>query len=156
MLILRLEYPLLISTIVGITNVLPFFGPFIGAVPSILILLIVNPYSALWFAIFIIILQQIDGNIIGPLILGDSVGIEPLWIMISIVIGGGLFGFVGMLLSVPAFALIYALVRALSEVRLKKRGMPVSSEAYLNYPPQREEDEPHRRRLFRKGKHVSR
>ena len=155
MLILQLEYPLLISTIVGITNVLPFFGPFIGAVPSILILLIVNPTSALVFGIFIIILQQIDGNIIGPLILGDSVGIEPLWIMISIVIGGGLFGFVGMLLSVPAFALLYALIRAVSEVRLKKRGMPVSSEYYLNYPPQREEDEPSRRRLFRKGKHVS-
>ena len=155
MLIFQLQYPLLISTIVGITNVLPFFGPFIGAVPSILILLIVNPTSALVFGIFIIILQQIDGNIIGPLILGDSVGIEPLWIMISIVIGGGLFGFVGMLLSVPAFALLYALIRAVSEVRLKKRGMPVSSEYYLNYPPQREEDEPNRHRLFRKGKHVS-
>ena len=106
MLIFNIEYPLLISVIVGITNILPFFGPFIGAIPSILILLIVNPYSALWFGVFIVILQQIDGNIIGPLILGDSVGIEPLWIMISIVIGGGLFGFAGMLRLFHMFAFI--------------------------------------------------
>ncbi len=152
MLIFRIEYPLLISVIVGITNILPFFGPFIGAIPSVLILLIVNPYSALWFGIFIVVLQQIDGNIIGPLILGDSVGIEPLWIMISIVIGGGLFGFTGMLLSVPAFALLYAILRALADSRLKKRGMPVPSNEYLNFPPQRDDDSPHRSRLFRKGK----
>ena len=154
MLIFNIEYPLLISVIVGITNILPFFGPFIGAIPSILILLIVNPYSALWFGIFIVILQQIDGNIIGPLILGDSVGIEPLWIMISIVIGGGLFGFAGMLLSVPVFALLYALLRTATDARLKKRGMPVSSDEYLNFPPQRADDAPRRRRLFRKDKHA--
>ncbi len=156
MLIMNLEYPLLISVIVGITNILPFFGPFIGAIPSVLILLIVNPYSALWFAIFIIVLQQIDGNIIGPLILGDSVGIEPLWIMISIVIGGGLFGFVGMLLSVPVFALLYAIVRSFAEMHLKHRDLPVATDDYLDYPPQREGDEPARRRLFRKGKHAPR
>ncbi|MGN0801414.1 MAG: AI-2E family transporter [Candidatus Faecivicinus sp.] len=134
MLLFRMEYPLLISVIVGITNVIPFFGPFIGAIPSVLILLIVNPYSALWFALFILVLQQLDGNVIGPLILGDYVGISPLWIMISIVIGGGLFGFVGMLVSVPVFALIYAIVRTAIETRLKRRGLPVHSSNYSDAP----------------------
>ena len=134
MLLFRMEYALLISVIVGVTNIIPFFGPFIGAVPSILILLIVNPYSALWFAVFILVLQQLDGNVIGPLILGDYVGISPLWIMISIVIGGGLFGFVGMLLSVPVFAMIYAIIKALLENRLKKRGLPVHSSCYATAP----------------------
>ena len=134
MLLFKMEYALLISVIVGVTNIIPFFGPFIGAVPSILILLIVNPYSALWFAVFILVLQQLDGNVIGPLILGDYVGISPLWIMISIVIGGGLFGFVGMLLSVPVFALIYAIIKALLENRLKKRGLPVHSSCYADAP----------------------
>jgi len=134
MLLLKLEYAVLISVIVGVTNIIPFFGPFIGAIPSILILLVVNPFSALTFAILILILQQIDGNIIGPLILGDYVGISSLWIMISIVIGGGLFGFTGMLLSVPVFALAYAYVRALIESRLRKRGLPVPSSEYNNAP----------------------
>lgn len=134
MLIFRFEYALLISVIVGVTNVIPFFGPFIGAIPSILILLIVNPYSALGFAILILVLQQLDGNVIGPLILGDYVGISPLWIMISIVIGGGLFGFVGMLVSVPVFALCYAIVRACIENRLKARGLPVHSSNYIDAP----------------------
>ena len=83
---------------------------------------------------FILVLQQLDGNVIGPLILGDYVGISPLWIMISIVIGGGLFGFVGMLLSVPVFALIYAIIKALLENRLKKRGLPVHSSCYATAP----------------------
>ena len=134
MLIFRFEYALLISVIVGVTNVIPFFGPFIGAIPSILILLIVNPYSALGFSILILVLQQLDGNVIGPLILGDYVGISPLWIMISIVIGGGLFGFVGMLVSVPLFALCYAIVRACIENRLKERGLPIHSSNYVNAP----------------------
>ena len=134
MLIFRMEYALLISVIVGVTNIIPFFGPFIGAIPSILILLIVNPMSALWFGVFILALQQLDGNVIGPLILGDYVGISPLWIMVSIVIGGGLFGFVGMLLSVPVFALCYAIVRAFIESRLKARSLPIKSESYMHAP----------------------
>lgn len=134
MLLFNMEYALLISVIIGITNVIPFFGPFIGAIPSILILLIVNPYSALWFAVFILVLQQLDGNIIGPLILGDYVGISPLWIMISIVIGSGLFGFAGMLLSVPVFALIYAIIRTVLETRLKRRGLPIHSSCYASAP----------------------
>lgn len=134
MTLFKIEYALLISVIVGVTNIIPFFGPFIGAIPSVLILLIVNPYSALWFGIFILILQQLDGNVIGPLILGDYVGISPIWIMISIVIGGGLFGFVGMLVSVPVFALIYAILRAFIEGRLKKRGLPIQSQSYQTAP----------------------
>jgi len=134
MLVFRMEYALLISVIVGVTNIIPFFGPFIGAIPSILILLIVNPMSALWFSLFILALQQLDGNVIGPLILGDYVGISPLWIMVSIVIGGGLFGFIGMLLSVPVFALVYAIVQTVIETRLKQRGLPIHSSEYDNAP----------------------
>ena len=134
MLLFKIEYPLLISVIVGVTNVIPFFGPYIGAIPSVLILLLVNPVSALWFGVFIVILQQIDGNLIGPFILGDYVGVSAFWIMVSIVIGGGLFGFAGMLLGVPVFGVIYAIVRTLSENRLKKNGLPTSSGDYRDAP----------------------
>lgn len=131
MLLMRLEYALLISFIIGLCNMIPFFGPIIGAAPSILILLIINPKHALIFTIFILILQQIDGNILGPIILKDHVGISSLWIMVSIVVGGGLFGFIGMLISVPLFSLIYAIVKAWSEIRLRKKGLPTKEEAYL-------------------------
>ncbi len=134
MLIFRIEYPLLISVIIGVTNIIPFFGPFIGAVPSILVLLLVNPLSALWFAVFIVILQQVDGNLIGPFILGDYVGVSAFWVMIAIVIGGGLFGFAGMLLGVPVFGTVYAIVRSVIDVRLKKRNLPVPSSAYADAP----------------------
>ena len=134
MLLFRIEYPLLISVIIGLTNIIPFFGPFIGAVPSVLILLLVNPLSALWFAIFILVLQQLDGNVIGPFILGDYVGVSAFWIMLAIVVGGGLFGFAGMLLGVPVFALCYAIVRTISEARLKKQGLPTESAAYTSAP----------------------
>ena len=140
MLLFKIEYPLLISVIVGITNVIPFFGPYIGAIPSILILLLVNPLSALWFGVFIIILQQIDGNLLGPFILGDYVGVSAFWIMLSIVIGGGLFGFVGMLLGVPVFALIYAIVRTIATVRLEKRKLPVDSASYVGAPENMREE----------------
>ena len=134
MLLFKIEYPLLISVIVGVTNIIPFFGPYIGAIPSILFLLLVNPLSALWFAVFILVLQQIDGNVIGPLILGDHVGLSAFWIMLSITIGGGLFGFAGMLLSVPVFALIYAIVRAALETRLRNRSLPTESAFYEGAP----------------------
>lgn len=134
MLFFHIEYPLLISVIVGVTNIIPFFGPFIGAVPSALILLLVNPLSALWFLVFILILQQIDGNVIGPFILGDYVGVSAFWIMLAIVIGGGLFGFAGMLLGVPVFALAYAIVRTIADERLRQRGLPVETAAYVDAP----------------------
>lgn len=134
MLLFRIEYPLLISVIVGFTNIVPFFGPLIGAIPCVLILLLINPLSALWFVVFILILQQIDGNVIGPFIMGDYVGLSPFLIMLAIMVGGGLFGFPGMLLSVPVFALIYAIVRATTETRLREKNLPVESSAYVDAP----------------------
>ena len=134
LLLMRIEYPVLISVIIGLTNVIPFFGPYIGAIPSILILLLIHPMSALWFTIFIIVLQQLDGNVIGPFILGDYVGLSAFWIMVAILIGGGLFGFVGMLLSVPVFALIYAIVRTLLDNKLKKKGLSTDVERYVGAP----------------------
>lgn len=134
MLIFKIEYPLLISVIIGVTNILPFFGPFIGAIPSIIILLIVNPWSALWFAIFIIVLQQLDGNLIGPFILGDSVGISAFSIMVAILLGGGLFGFTGMLLAVPVFALIYAVFHTYLERLLTGKDLPINSIDYMGAP----------------------
>lgn len=104
------NYALLISVIVGITNIIPVFGPFLGAIPSIFILLLIDPFQALWFTVFIIALQQIDGNIIGPRVVGSSIGISGFWIMVSVIIGGGLFGVVGMFIAVPIFAIVYALI----------------------------------------------
>ena len=141
MLLLRLEYPLLISVIIGVTNVLPFFGPFIGAIPSILILTIVNPPSALTFAIFILVLQQLDGNLIGPKILGDYVGISPMLTMAAILIGSGLMGFVGLVIAVPICALIYALIHTYIEAKLVEKGMSTHTHAYdmLPLPDETEE-----------------
>ena len=134
MLIFRMEYPLLIASVIGVTNLIPFFGPFIGWVPCFLILLIVNPVSALWFTVFVLVLQQLDGNVIGPHILGDSVGVSALSIMIAIVIGSGLFGFAGMVVSVPVYALLYAFVRTIVYTRLKRRGLPTETEDYVHAP----------------------
>ena len=134
MLVTNMEYAVLISVVIGVTNILPFFGPFIGGIPSVLILLMINPRNALIFGIFILVLQQIDGNLIGPKILGDHVGISPLWTMIAIILGSGLFGFVGILLSVPVFALIYALVNAFFESRLAKKRLPVKADEYDTIP----------------------
>ena len=118
MLFINGEYAVLISVIVGVTNIIPFFGPFIGAVPCALILLIVDPLDALIFIIMVIVLQQIDGNIIGPKILGDSMGLSSLWIMFAIIVGGAYFGFFGMLLGVPVFSVIYYLVSKKIDKRL--------------------------------------
>lgn len=132
--IFRMEYPELVSCIFGITNVVPFFGPIVGGVIGTLLLLIANPSTAIWFALMALILQQIDGNIIGPHILGETIGLSAFWIMLAILVGGGLFGFVGMLLGAPVFAIIYALVKALVEYRLRRRGLPTESAAYMNAP----------------------
>lgn len=115
------EYSLLISVVVGITNIIPVFGPFIGAVPSILILLIVNPLEAVWFTVFIFALQQVDGNIIGPKVVGSSIGISGFWIMASVIIGGGLFGVVGMFIAVPVFAIFYVLIGGAINNKLKEK-----------------------------------
>lgn len=108
--IIGIDYALLLSVFVSVFNIIPFFGPIIGAVPGVVLLLMVSPLDALWFVIFIIVLQQVDGNIIGPKILGNTVGISGFWIMFSVLVGGGLFGFIGMLLGVPVFAVAYCLI----------------------------------------------
>lgn len=120
--IFNFDYALLISVIVGITNIVPVFGPFIGAIPSIFILLIIDPLEGLWFTIFILILQQIDGNIIGPKVLGNTIGISGFWIMASVIVGSGLFGFIGMLLAVPLFSTFYVLFGKVVSTRLEKKG----------------------------------
>lgn len=120
-LILRIPYAPLISVFIGLTNIIPFFGPLIGAIPSIMILVIINPFAALRFVIMVILLQQFDGNILGPKILSDSTGLSAIWVLVAIIVGGGLFGFVGMLLGVPTFAVLYMLTRDLVTARLNKK-----------------------------------
>lgn len=122
--ILQMPYTLLISVIIGVTNIIPFFGPLIGAVPSALIILMVDPTKCLIFIVFIIILQQIDGNIIGPRILGNSTGITGFWVIFSIILGSGLFGFWGMLLGVPVFVVIYTVINNLIVKKLKRSDLP--------------------------------
>lgn len=124
------EYPLLISCIVGLTNIIPFFGPFIGAIPSALLLLMVNPMQCLYFCIFILILQQLDGNVIGPKILGDSTGIASFWVLFSILVGGGLFGFVGMIIGIPVFVVFYTYFSRAINRRLGKRGFSTDIKDY--------------------------
>jgi len=140
MLILKLPYPALIATVIGVTNVIPFFGPFIGAIPCTFLILLVNPLQALYFALFVFGLQQLDGNVIGPRILGDTIGISGFWVLVSITVAGGLFGFAGMLLGVPVFAVLYMLVNDFVIYRLKKKGKPVETPKY--YDIQNVEDLP--------------
>ncbi len=131
MTILKMPYAVLISVVVGCTNVIPFFGPFIGAIPSGFILLMVDPIKAVWFAIFILVLQQIDGNIIGPRVIGGSIGISGIWIMFSVIIGGGLFGIIGMVIGVPIFAVIYSASSDLINKRLKRKYMENFTESEI-------------------------
>lgn len=130
MVIMGMPYAALIATIVGITNIIPFFGPFLGAVPSALLLLIERPINALYFVIFIIVLQMIDGNIIENRILGEKLGISDFWVLVAILIFGGVFGFGGMLLGVPIFAVLYTLVTDGVNNRLKRRRYPTDSDVY--------------------------
>lgn len=120
--IMGFESALLISVIVGVTNIIPFFGPFIGAVPCAMLLLLSNPMHCLYFIIFILVLQQVDGNFIGPMILGDSTGLSSFWVMFAILLFGGLWGFVGMIVGVPLFAVIYDVARQLIVYLLNRRG----------------------------------
>jgi len=120
--LMRFPSALLISVIVGVTNIIPFFGPFIGAIPCVLLLLLENPLHSLYFIIFIVILQQFDGNILGPKILGDSTGLSGLWVLFAILLFGGLWGFIGMLVGVPLFAVIYDIIRQSILYGLKRHG----------------------------------
>lgn len=130
MTIFRLDYALLISFIIAITNIIPFFGPVIGAIPCAFILLMIQPVKALWFIILIIVLQQIDGNLLSPRIVGKSTGLPAFWVLFAIFVGGGLFGFFGIILGVPAFSVIYVLVRHALEKRLEKKNLPIATECY--------------------------
>lgn len=120
--IFRIPYAPLISVVVGITNIIPFFGPFIGAIPSAFIVLMVSPLKCLYFIIMIIAIQQFDGNILGPKILGNTTGVSSFWVLFSITFFGGLFGFVGMIIGVPLFAVLYDIVKRLMHRGLAKRG----------------------------------
>lgn len=129
--ILRIPDTMLISVIIGVTNIIPLFGPFIGAIPALLLVVIQSPWHALYLLIFIIVLQQVDGNIIGPKILGNSTGLTSFWVMFAILIGGGMFGFLGMLLGVPVFALMYYIVRRLVNHGVAKKQLPVMTADYV-------------------------
>lgn len=133
--ILGTPYAALVSLIIGITNVIPFFGPFIGAIPSCILILLVDPLhplNVIYFGIFILVLQQLDGNLIGPKILGESTGLTGFWVIFAITVFGGLFGIIGILAGVPIFAVIYAAAKAFIETKLAKKKLKVESEAYTN------------------------
>lgn len=133
--IFKFPNALLVSTIVGITNVIPFFGPFLGAVPATVLILMENPVKALWFVLFVFFLQQLDGNIIGPKILGSHTGVSSFWVLFSILLFGGLWGLVGMIIAVPLFAVIYDLIRRLVYRGLRKNGC-------TDYLPKKDPDPP--------------
>ena len=118
---MKLPYYGLIAFVIGVTNMIPFFGPFIGAIPCMFLLLLVDPMKMLMFTAFIFVLQQLDGNVIGPAILGDALGLPSLLIMFAVIIGGGLFGFMGMFIGVPVFALIYTLFKEFVGKSLDKK-----------------------------------
>ena len=128
---LKMPYVLLISVIVGVTNVIPFFGPFIGAVPSAFLILLVDPMKCLYFLIFILVLQQFDGNILGPKILGDSTGLPSFWVLFSILLFGGLFGFVGMIIAVPLMAVIIHVYRQIQDHFLAKKNLSQEENDYV-------------------------
>lgn len=128
--IFRFPNALLVSAVVGITNVIPFFGPIIGAVPSTLLILIESPIKALWFVVFVLALQQLDGNVIGPKILGNTTGLSSFWVLFSILLFGGLWGFVGMIVGVPLFAVIYDIIKKLVFHGLRRNGQLGQVETY--------------------------
>ncbi|MBQ3138267.1 MAG: AI-2E family transporter [Ruminococcus sp.] len=131
MTVMKFDFIVLISVIVGVTNIIPFFGPFIGAIPSALLLLVAAPKQVIPFLILVLIIQQLDGNVIGPKILGQTTGISAFWVLFSILVGGGLFGFAGMILGVPVFAVLYSLLNEFIAYRLEGRDMSSDTNDYL-------------------------
>ena len=129
--ILRMPYVALVSVIVGVTNIIPFFGPYIGAIPSVILIFLVDPMKGLYFIIFIIVLQQVDGNVIGPKILGNTTGLSPFWVIFAILLFGGSFGVIGMLFGVPIFAVLYYIIKRVVEHVLKKRRLPEGTDEYI-------------------------
>lgn len=133
--ILRIPNALLVSVFVGTTNVIPFFGPFIGAVPCTLLILMEEPIKAVWFVIFVLILQQFDGNLIGPRIMGNRTGLSGFWVLFAIILFGGMWGLVGMVVCVPVFAVFYDLVKKLVKRGLMKKDKMELWEQYIaDYP----------------------
>lgn len=128
------EYATLISFIIGVTNIIPMLGPFIGAIPSAFLLLLVNPGQCFWFIIFVIVLQQVDSNLIDPRISGDATGLPALWVLVSITIGGALYGILGFILSVPLCAVLYTLTRKEVARRTKLKGLPLDDETDRDAP----------------------
>jgi len=126
------SYTILVSVIVGVTNIIPFFGPYIGAIPSAFLIFLESPIKCVYFVIFILCLQQFDGNILGPKILGDSTGLSAFWVVVSILLGGGLFGFLGMVFGVPTFAVIYYIVKMLVNEKLRKKNMSMETTDYVD------------------------
>ena len=134
----KMPFAPLISVIIGVTNIIPFFGPFIGAIPSAFIIFIADPPMLLWFVIMILVIQQLDGNIIGPKILGSSTGLTSLAVLVAITIAGGFFGFAGMIFGVPAAAVICALTRQTMDKKLHTKNMPTDLAYYMTDPPPRD------------------
>ena len=130
--VFKMPYTILISVIIGITNIIPFFGPFFGAIPSFVIIMFVSPVKALWVLLIIFVIQQLDGNIIGPKILGDSIGISAFWILFSLLVAGKVLGLVGMIIGVPLFAIVYSIIKDIVEAKLRKKGLPTETDDYMN------------------------
>ena len=154
--ILGMPYAPLISVIIGVTDVIPFFGPFLGAIPSIFILFLSDPMAAVLFAVLILVLQQIDGNLIAPLILGDKTGLSAHWVVIAITVMGGFFGILGMFIGVPVFAVIYVLIKEKTEDNLCRKGLPAATRSYYDnaeyteiYEPSPKRSSPERK-IFKK------
>ncbi len=125
------EHAVLISVIIGVTDIIPFFGPYIGAIPSTLIILLSDPLDAVYFVIMILVIQQLEGNIISPKIIGDSIGVSPFWVLFATIVGGGMFGIVGMLLGVPVLAIIFFIIRLISNKKLQEKNMSILTESYI-------------------------
>ena len=128
--ILKFPYTPLVSVFVGVTNIIPFFGPFLGAIPSTFLILLVSPRQALYFLLFVLALQQLDGNVIGPKILGNTTGLSSLWVIIAILVGGGFFGIAGMFFGVPVCACLNSLINFFVDARLRKKGLAPEAEEY--------------------------
>ena len=130
--VVNMPYAVLVSVIIGVTNIIPFFGPFIGAIPTAALILMVDPLKCVYFVVFIIILQQFDGNILGPKILGNSTGVSSFGVLFSILLFGGLFGFVGMIIAVPLMAVIIHIYNQIQEYLLSKKSLSIKEEDYVN------------------------
>lgn len=132
MALMDMPYAMLVSVVCGVTNLIPFFGPFIGAIPCGVIILLVDPIKVIWFGIYVLVLQQMDGNVIKPLLFGETVGLPAIWVLIAIIVSGGLFGIPGMLLGVPVFAVLYMLAADFVVARLKKKDMPTDTDRFYD------------------------